>query len=215
MSISKKEDLYKPDIEGLYIVKPEDLDKATKALGRAFRKDPVMCDLLKDCPEKFEYIFATPLKMGLKYGVVYAPSPNLEAISVWMGPEKVNPGMWSSFFWSIYSGVLVNGMKLGYKLLKKISKDSAPLEKDRKKNISLPYFYLNLLGVDTEHQGKGIGSKLISTFIKNAPNEVPFYVETETESNVRFYERLGFKVIKEIRLPSSNLPMWELKHNGN
>ncbi len=200
-----------PIIEELYRVKPEDLNKAIKALGRAFRKDPVMCDLLKDCPEKFEDIFGSPLKVGLKCGIVYAPSPNLEAISVWMGPEKVNPGIWSY----LSSGALFSGMKLGFKVLKKLVTDAVPLEKDRKKNISLPYFYLNLLGVDTEYQGKGIGSKLISTFIKNAPKGIPFYVETETESNVRFYERLGFNVIKEIRLPSSNLPMWELKHDGN
>ena len=39
---------------------------------------------------------------------------------------------------------------------------------------------------------------------------VPIYLETETESNVRMYEHLGFEVVKEITLPIINLPMWEL-----
>jgi hypothetical protein len=38
----------------------------------------------------------------------------------------------------------------------------------------------------------------------------PIYLETETEKNVRMYERFGFTVVKQITLPVINLPMWEM-----
>jgi hypothetical protein len=35
-------------------------------------------------------------------------------------------------------------------------------------------------------------------------------LKTETESNVRLYERFGFRTVKTIALPELNLPMWEM-----
>jgi len=73
------------------------------------------------------------------------------------------------------------------------------------------YIYLMVLGVTTELQGQGFGGKLLRALIEEGERaEVPIYVETETERNVRMYERFGFRVLKQITLPIINLPQWEM-----
>jgi len=40
--------------------------------------------------------------------------------------------------------------------------------------------------------------------------KLPIYLETETESNVRLYERFGFKKLEQMNLPVINQPMWAM-----
>ena len=40
---------------------------------------------------------------------------------------------------------------------------------------------------------------------------IPIYLETETENNVRLYEKFGFKTLDQRILPVVNLPVWEMK----
>jgi ribosomal protein S18 acetylase RimI-like enzyme len=73
------------------------------------------------------------------------------------------------------------------------------------------YIYLMIIGVASEFQGQGFGGKLLRALIeKSERGGVPIYLETETERNVRMYERLGFRVLNQITLPLVNLPMWEM-----
>ena len=37
---------------------------------------------------------------------------------------------------------------------------------------------------------------------------LPVYLETETEANVRSYQRLGFRVLETMTLPVVELPAW-------
>ena len=73
------------------------------------------------------------------------------------------------------------------------------------------YLYLLVIGVAPRFQGQGFAGKLVRALIdKSERAGVPIYLETETESNVRMYEHLGFEVVQEITLPIINLPMWEM-----
>ena len=52
---------------------------------------------------------------------------------------------------------------------------------------------------------------MIQTLIKKSQQTgVPLYLETETEDNVKLYERFGFKLVKQILLDKIDLPMWEM-----
>ena len=56
------------------------------------------------------------------------------------------------------------------------------------------------------------GMKALSACTKLARKQarIPIYTETQTERNVRSYERLGFKQLGRITLPIIDLPQWEL-----
>ena len=68
-----------------------------------------------------------------------------------------------------------------------------------------------MVGVSRSNQGKGFGGKMLEAVIKKS-NElsIPIYLETETENNVRFYQKYGFKVIKKIELPVIKQTMWTM-----
>jgi ribosomal protein S18 acetylase RimI-like enzyme len=199
-----------PDISELYSLTQDDYNFASSLLGDAFRVDPIWSQILKDEPSKFSQAFGFPLKYTLKYGRVYAPDNQKLAIAAWLPTPYVDMNIWQLF----RSGSLSVAMKLGMKVFKKITQVFQTVDNDRKLNITGQYINLFVLGVAPTQQKKGLGTLLVQKMIDHLPSGIPLYLETETESNVKFYERLGFHVLKEINVPILDLPMWEMLYSG-
>ena len=71
------------------------------------------------------------------------------------------------------------------------------------------YHYLWFLGVEPEHQGRGLGSELLRSFTAKADSEQqPCYLETDRERNVGFYQRHGFELLGESILAGMDTRMW-------
>lgn len=67
-----------------------------------------------------------------------------------------------------------------------------------------PHWYLAILGTDPAHQGKGIGSGLITTITDRCDDEgLPAYLESSKEQNVPFYARHGFAVTEKVAYKGS------------
>jgi GNAT superfamily N-acetyltransferase len=66
------------------------------------------------------------------------------------------------------------------------------------------HWYLPLIGVDPAHQGKGIGSALLSQILNvcDAQN-LPAYLEATSPRNIPLYERHGFETIGSIQVADS------------
>lgn len=78
------------------------------------------------------------------------------------------------------------------------------------------HFYLPFIGVAPDHQGRGIGSSLLMPVLGTCDRDgVGAYLEATNQDNLRLYERLGFKAIGEVVLPSGPplWPMWRAPHN--
>jgi len=66
----------------------------------------------------------------------------------------------------------------------------------RKELIKDPYWYLLLVAVSPENQGKGFASKLLKPMLFEAEKrKEPFFLETHNPRNLPIYEKLGFRVI--------------------
>ena len=64
------------------------------------------------------------------------------------------------------------------------------------------HWYLQLLGVDPDVQGTGVGGALVRAHLATVDDDgLPAYLETTAE-NVPFYEAFGFRVSAEIRIQS-------------
>ena len=62
---------------------------------------------------------------------------------------------------------------------------------------SQPHFYINMLGVDPNCQGIGIGKKLLAyihTLSGNHSKSDGVALDTQTQSNVAYYQNLGYQV---------------------
>jgi ribosomal protein S18 acetylase RimI-like enzyme len=74
-----------------------------------------------------------------------------------------------------------------------------------------PHWYLETLGTDPPHQGKGFGSALMTPMLERCDQEgLPAYLESSKESNIPFYRRHGFEVTSELQVPDGPTlwPMW-------
>ena len=66
------------------------------------------------------------------------------------------------------------------------------------------HWHLPLIGVDPAHQGKGIGSALLSHILNVCDGQnVPAYLEATSPRNVPLYERHGFEAAGSIQVADS------------
>jgi ribosomal protein S18 acetylase RimI-like enzyme len=74
-----------------------------------------------------------------------------------------------------------------------------------------PHWYLAMMGVDPQWQGRGIGSKLMRPALETLDAEgTPAYLEASTPRSRALYERHGFVVTGEFNLPSGGPPLWQM-----
>jgi len=196
-------------IGDLYRVQEKDVSKASAVLTDAFRHDPVWGNILAETEtDQKRYVFETPIRYCLRYGDVYATSANLEGIAAWVLGDLADMTIWRL----IRSGAIRSGLKMGAKLAKKMELVFKPIQDDRKENMmGRSFIYLQIIGVAPKFQGQGFGGKLLRALIAQSEQTgTHLYLETETEGNVRLYERFGFELVKQIVLPVIDLPMWEM-----
>jgi ribosomal protein S18 acetylase RimI-like enzyme len=61
-----------------------------------------------------------------------------------------------------------------------------------------PHWYLGTLGVDARHRGRGVGAALLRHWVERAEDDAASaYLETDLLENLGFYEREGFRVVRE------------------
>jgi ribosomal protein S18 acetylase RimI-like enzyme len=196
-------------LENLYRLQKEDTHRAAAMLADAFEHDPVWNAVFGDAAlAQRVYAFETPVRYGLKYGAVCAPSEALEGVAAWM------PGALAGMtFWRVLrSGAFWPGMKIGTRIARRMQPIFGPIETDRNAHMGRkPYIYLQVIGVAPAYQGQGFGGQLLRALIEKSEQAgVSLYLETETEANVSLYEHFGFTVIKKVMLPIIGLPMWEM-----
>ena len=64
---------------------------------------------------------------------------------------------------------------------------------------SEPHWYLGVTAVEPEHQGRGLGSAVLTHSLEVVDAaRLPAYLESTNPRNVSFYERHGFAVIRAI-----------------
>jgi ribosomal protein S18 acetylase RimI-like enzyme len=66
------------------------------------------------------------------------------------------------------------------------------------------HWYLPLIGVEPNAQGKGIGAELMRHAVARCDRERALaYLESSNPRNVPLYERHGFEVVREVQVGSS------------
>ena len=188
------------------------LKTAGIVLSKAFRHDPVFSFLIPDTNQRLKTLnlyFQHVIKYGLRYGEVYS-SPNLEGITVWLPPNNPSHTRWKA----IKTGVLVLPFKVKWKYLASQNKFHKFSDNLHKKLVPYPHWYLSLIGVAPNHQGKGFGQQLLSATINRFDLESkPVYLETNKEKNLEIFKRFGFRIIQKVLVPGTEIFHWSLLRN--
>lgn len=186
-------------------VVPVDARAVAEAMARAFLHDPVAAHCLPDPARR-----ARRLERGFELFLrrTYLPregtftTDGLDGGALWLPPNEWNVGRLETLrllpaMARCYRGDLLRVLRV-FDFLEK-------------RHPEEPHWYLGFLGVEPDRQGRGIGSALLEPVLARCDRErVPAYLEASTERNRRLYERHGFGLVEEIRLPGGGPPMWRM-----
>lgn len=74
------------------------------------------------------------------------------------------------------------------------------------KEFSEDTWIISPIFVDPKHQGKGVATELIKKGIEDlSAKGYTLGLEAQDEKNVKFYEKLGFRTVKEVRYEKGNI----------
>jgi GNAT superfamily N-acetyltransferase len=81
----------------------------------------------------------------------------------------------------------------------------------KEKHPEEPHWYLMLIGTDPTVRGKGYGQLLMRSRLDRCDAEqAPAYLEASKPDLVPYYQRFGFEVKGEIKLPDGGPSMWPM-----
>ena len=188
-------------------LRPDEFAAAGRVLGRAFAADPLWTAVLTDSerrPDILVSMFTALTKATAVQGRAER-TPDLGGVALWHPPGK-DIGLWAM----VRSGLALPRFVMGLKQDRKRTIEALRQIGGRKKVLMPePHWYVSAIGVQPERQGQGVGTALMQHAITRADGDgVPIYLETESESNVAFYRKLGFAVIEEIEVGAAKVPIW-------
>jgi len=189
------------DIE-ITVMKKEEVNDAARVCSEAFLNTPFTNYLMGGSTEKHRKNLEKGMKrtLSLKHGTVLVAKDNGKIVGAmrmveWPNCQNVPKGM-------------------GYLMARLIMGKSAVRLRDWRRLVGefdpqKHHCHIDPICITPNHQGKGIGSKLMSYFNDYCDNNgIPGYFETDQERNVKFYEKNGFKLINTVKV--GPLPNWFL-----
>ncbi|MBT3157857.1 GNAT family N-acetyltransferase [Streptomyces sp. CHA1] len=177
-----------------------DIPASVDALARAFADYPFTRHVIAaeghaERVRRFQEICLT--RIGMVYGRVWVADEG-RAVAVWATPDE-DP---SPAFAEVgpVLGELIGDRQAAYESAEQAVAPYRPQE---------PAWFLNTVAVAPEAQGKGLGGAVLVPGIEEAERAgYPAFLETSSERNVRFYERLGFRVTAAVTLPDGGPRTW-------
>jgi GNAT superfamily N-acetyltransferase len=185
-----------------------DADPLAAVLGRAVADDPVWRWMFPRRPERMAAMFAMLLRHAhLPNGVSELAEQDGEVLA---GALWDPPGRWrisvSTQLKQLPALLRVLGGRT-FTVLRGLG------EIERAHPIE-PHWYLAVLGTDPAAQGRGLGSALLRSRLSRCDDtRFPAYLESSKEENVPYYERFGFRVTGEVRLPGDGPRVWPMWRN--
>ena len=187
-----------------------EIDTAAVSLAAAFMKDPLQTYTFPEEAERRERSpahFKAILQYGLLFGDVYATS-NLEGCMVCLRPNEteVTPEK------AEQGGLTKLPHLLGQDAATRFLSALEFIDQFHGKDVPEPHWYVMVIGVHPDHCGKGLGRALLEPLMRRAEaNGEPVYLETAQPTNVTFYAKMGFTVLRELTDPTSGLKMWTFR----
>jgi len=177
----------------------------------SFKFDPFFCEIersISSNPDKNQEgmlkYFDYSMREGQKYGELYFPKKQTYGASIWTKPtndtlaKKISDEKKEFMLQQLGNDALHKYISI-VKFMSEKVKQIVPPES----------WYLSIVGVSPQMQGKGIGSKLINPILIKADEaNVPTYLETYTPRNIKFYKKLGYKELVSFIEPVTACKYW-------
>jgi ribosomal protein S18 acetylase RimI-like enzyme len=186
-----------------------DARRAGEMMARAFDGDELYAALFPEPGRRHAVLpplMAFRTRYGALYGEVYATSPALEGVAVWIRGDKAFMTPWRSF----RAGGLALYAKIGGAAWRMQAVERYVMALHRR-HAPAPYWHLSPVAVDPPHQGKGLARRLLTAMFARLDREdAACFLETQSPANVALYERYGFAVVAEGTIPETDVRHWAM-----
>jgi GNAT superfamily N-acetyltransferase len=175
----------------------DDHEVAAEVLALAFADDPAWAHLLPDSGTRAERLltFFTAEIGNLipEYRQVWVTEDGSGA-AIWARPGRWRvPLMRTLRPARQMTGVFGRRLPLAIWTLLRVERHHPPAPE---------HWYLNYLGVEPRHQGRGFGGALLAPMLELCDREgTPAHLESSTERNRALYERNGFALTETFEMP--------------
>jgi GNAT superfamily N-acetyltransferase len=185
-----------------------DVRALARTLGRAFYDDPVMLWMLpgdarraKGLPRMFAAITRHHFLAGGGPEVA-SRDGDIGAAALWDPPGRWKQSQREELRMMPWF-LLAFGRHVGRgQQIAEIMKRQHPKE---------PHWYLAVIGSDPTVRGARFGQALMHSRLDRVDDEhAPAYLESTKPENIPYYQRFGFEVTGEIKLPDGGPPMWPM-----
>jgi GNAT superfamily N-acetyltransferase len=182
---------------GLRPATAQDIGRLKTVMAEAFFEDPIYSWLMPNDskrPARLRRYFAIELRrLGLARGRVWTRR-DLTGAAL-----SLPPGAWRSPLHI----TLLEGSAFGVHV-DRAARMGAAMEWRHMRLVREPHYYVRDVGVLPDMQGQGLGSALMRPTLERCDREgLPAYIEASSERNAALYERLGFQLIRELRVGGS------------
>jgi ribosomal protein S18 acetylase RimI-like enzyme len=182
------------------------LDEASAVLSRAFFDDPAWVWLLPD-PERRARLLPWLFRIGfdITAAEVYATKGTLLGAARWLAPGRAPLRVGATV-----RALVTTPLRLGSTTPQFLAYGRA-VEALRLEAVSAPHWYLAGIGVEPGARRQGIGGSLLAPGIAAAERDgVPAVLLTNNEENLSFYERHGFRTVRQARTPEDGPHAWAM-----
>lgn len=191
-------------------LKKSQVKPAAEVLAKAFHNDPLLAYFYPDVAirkRRAPHAYRLLLAYGIRYGEAYATSAGLEGIALWIPSQKVDMSVGRA----IRSGAFPMVFSLGREAVLRMRYFGEYSGAVHKRHLSVPHWYLQIIGVEPRLQGQGYASRLMRFMLAGLEgNGMPCYLETQNEKNVPIYQHYGFDVAEEFRVPGTEFYNWAM-----
>lgn len=187
------------------------LDKATTTLERAFAADPLFAWIFPARRQRLDALRRlnrVSLEYGLRYGHVTQVGDGL-ATAIWIPPGRAvtTSGM-------LRAGMLGVPFHVGLGPFARFMRANATMARIHERHVPEPHWYLLMVGVAPELQGRGLGAALVKEGLARADRaRCPCYLETSEAHNLPFYERHGFCVAASTSVADGGPTGWAMRRD--
>lgn len=182
--------------------------RAAAMLARAFNGDPLVGYLLPDKasrPRALEQGCACLVRYGLLRGEVYAPSPAVEGVAVWLPPGAAH----ASLADMARVGMPLLPLATGCGFLRRFWNYYRQLKRCWTPLVDQPFWYLQILGIDPACRRHGHARNLLEPMLDRFDRQSSSCcLDTAREENITLYERFGFRLLECATLPGTLVTIW-------
>jgi ribosomal protein S18 acetylase RimI-like enzyme len=190
-------------------LRPAQLGEASDILARAFQDDPAWRWIIPDVRRRaalLPWLFRVGFDMAA--AEVWTTEGAVRGAARWQPPGRPPTRLGPTLRALVAAPIRLGGATGRYLAY------GRAVETLRMRVAPWPHWYLAGIGVDPAEQRRGIGSALLRPGLEaSARDGLPAVLLTNSERNLSFYERGGFRVAGEGETPEGGPHAWAMVRN--